>query len=71
MENVTGSADPIAVAKEFTQDLAKLIDMLYQLYPHLTNRTIKTRFTKIRKKLNPLVNPSDDDGEATDSSQTF
>ena len=31
LENVTGSSDPIAIAKEFTEDIAKLTDMLYQL----------------------------------------
>ena len=49
--NICGSANPINVALEYTTDLPALNYMIEKIYPLLTDRSIKTRCTKFRKKI--------------------
>ncbi|CAH2020498.1 unnamed protein product, partial [Acanthoscelides obtectus] len=51
LENVHGAKDAITVVNNYTSDFRALIEMLLLIYPHLTNRTIKNRCTRLRKKL--------------------
>lgn len=51
LENVHGSSDPLSVAKQYTADIYGLINMMTLVYPHFTERSIKTRCTRIKKKL--------------------
>lgn len=51
LENTHGSADPISIALEYTNDLNKITQMLRDIYPHLEARSIKGRCTRIRNKL--------------------
>lgn len=39
------------VALKHTKDISALEDMLTSIYPHIANRGLKSRFTKLRKKL--------------------
>ena len=43
--------DTKEVASRYSNDLSKICDMLTNLYPKLNERCIKSRFTRIKKKL--------------------
>ncbi|CAH0560626.1 unnamed protein product [Brassicogethes aeneus] len=58
-ENVHGSPDPLSCAKQYTSDIHDLIVMLTLIYPHFTERSIKTRCTKIRNKLSEQIKVKD------------
>lgn len=67
-DNIQGSPDPISIIKEFTTDYLALVHILRDIYPYLTERAIKTRCTKLKKKLlNLLGNETTE--EESDSSQ--
>ena len=51
LENVKDSKNTKAIAANYSNDLNKIADMSFNLYPLLTQRSIKSRFTRIRKKL--------------------
>ncbi|CAH1110460.1 unnamed protein product [Psylliodes chrysocephalus] len=51
LDNVHGSPDAIIVVNEYTTDYPSLITMLESIHPLLQDRTIKTRCTKLKKKL--------------------
>lgn len=73
MENVHGTSDPLSIAHQYTEDIPALIDMLHRLYPYLSQRNIKYRFTKIKTKLQKCMNLEVTDGNTsgaeTDTSQ--
>lgn len=50
-ENVHGSPDPLSVARGFTEDIPKLIDMLDLIYAHLPPR-LKTKSTRLKNRIN-------------------
>lgn len=50
-ENVHGSPDIISIAQLYTSDFKGLLSTLNNIYPHLSHRTLKTRCTRIKKKL--------------------
>ena len=50
-EKATGSANPAAIANDYTDDIQGLINMLKEIYPNLTERTAKLRCTKIINRL--------------------
>lgn len=72
-DNAYGSIDPVSVAKNYTNDLLALVNMLTEIYPHFVERSIKSRCTKLRKKLlKHLGGETNDDSVAdieSDSSQ--
>ena len=51
VEKATGSANPAAIANDYTDDIQELINMLKEIYPNLTERTAKLRCTKIINRL--------------------
>ena len=70
-ENAFGSPDPLSIAKNYTDDIPALLDMLTKIYPHLTQRSIKTRCTKIRKKIMKQINQEPPDYESDSSLETY
>lgn len=73
MENVQGSRDPLSVARKFTKDVPLLVDMLFQIYPQVKERSIKTRITRIRSKIKKQLEGDSESINAdsdTDTSQT-
>lgn len=50
-ENVHGNPDPLSLSKRYTKDTSALIDMLNNLKPLFTHRSIKNRTTRLIKKL--------------------
>lgn len=50
-ESVHGSPDALSVAKQYTTDITGLIENLSELHSRLSQRNIKTKCTRIRKKL--------------------
>lgn len=60
MDIVKSQQDPLPRVKEFTDDIAGVIRMLEDNYPKLENRSIKIRFSKLKKKLS-LENDSNDE----------
>uniref|UniRef100_A0A6P7FUG9 Uncharacterized protein LOC114334135 n=1 Tax=Diabrotica virgifera virgifera TaxID=50390 RepID=A0A6P7FUG9_DIAVI len=53
--NITGSTEPITTIQEYTTDLSALSHMLSLVYPHLKERSIKRKFTSIKKKINSYL----------------
>lgn len=55
LETVASTKDPVTTSLQLTDDLNKIVQMLISLYPHLQNKGIKSRFTKITKSLNSYI----------------
>lgn len=70
-DNIHGSPDPISIVKEYTDNFVGLLNLLESIYPNLTERSIKTRCTKLRKKLSSLISNSVADSESDTSSQDY
>lgn len=66
-ENTYGSAQPANIALNYTTDLDSLCKMLQEIYPHFTERNIKVRCTKLKKKLQKYldINPSDMESDSS------
>lgn len=80
-ENTVGSDNPLSIAQEYTNDIPKLLDMLRAIYPHFMHRSIKSRCTRITKKLRKQLakatesyvqfDDSDSDTSVSSQSSTF
>lgn len=55
MENIHGSPNAVDIAQNYTTNLPALNRMLQEVYPHLTERNMKTRITKFRKKIRSFL----------------
>uniref|UniRef100_A0A6P7G6R0 Uncharacterized protein MAL13P1.336-like n=1 Tax=Diabrotica virgifera virgifera TaxID=50390 RepID=A0A6P7G6R0_DIAVI len=51
IDNVQGSPDTISVVKEFTTNMTGLLNLLQSSYQYANDRSTKTKFTKLQKKL--------------------
>ncbi|CAG9818092.1 unnamed protein product [Phaedon cochleariae] len=51
LENAYGSKDVLSIAKGYTTKTPALIEMLLDLHSHIKDKNLKTRCTKLRKKL--------------------
>ena len=77
MTNVSGNSDPLSVSKDYTNDIRGLLNMLYDLYPTLDNRSMKNRFTRIQKRLKSQLGLSaesfktDDDSDSSSQQSLF
>lgn len=62
LENSFGAPDPSKIAKDYSPDTPAIIKMMTEIYPYLTERSIKNRFTRIIKKLkgNNFIQESSD-----------
>lgn len=67
LENSFNAADSILIAKDYSPDISSIIQMMTALYPHLTNKTIKGRFTRLCKKIKSVL-PPDESSTESDSS---
>lgn len=58
LENMQGATNPLEIAKSYTNNIQDLITFMKEnLYPHLTNRAVKSRITRITKRLSKVNNP--------------
>lgn len=63
-ENTWGATDILHVAKDYTNNIERLIETLRKLYPHYKDRSIKNRSSRIEKKLlAAIVNQKESDTE--------
>lgn len=51
LENSFGISDPLSEARRFTTDIAVLLETMRHVYPHLQERSLKSRFTRLSKKI--------------------
>ncbi|KAL3287188.1 hypothetical protein HHI36_001665 [Cryptolaemus montrouzieri] len=51
LESAFGKSDVITEARRYTEDISGLTEMLYDIYPHLNERALKNRFSRLIKKL--------------------
>lgn len=65
LDNASGSSDPLSLAKTYTSDVTKLLDCLTVIYPHLSHRSIKSRCTRIMKKIKKQINNEDTDTDTS------
>nr|CAH7761758.1 unnamed protein product [Callosobruchus chinensis] len=72
LENTHGVQDITSVIHDYTHDIKGLIEMLLLIYPHIADRTLKNRCTRLRKKLERHIdnnlNESFSDTSSIDSS---
>lgn len=68
LENIHGSPDVISIAQLYTSDFKGLIDTLDNIYPFLQHRTLKSRCTRVKKKLHAYLDLADSD--ASEMSQS-
>lgn len=60
LDNAYGSPEPLSIAREYTKDIQGLLELLTLIHPLATERSIKSRITRIKKKiLNQLNNDFD------------
>nr|CAH7719583.1 unnamed protein product [Callosobruchus chinensis] len=69
LENVHGTQDVITVMKDYTSDIKGLTETLLMIYPHIPDKTIKYRCTRLRKKLERYLDSTADD-HLSDTSST-
>nr|CAI5822669.1 unnamed protein product [Callosobruchus analis] len=51
LENTHGTKDITNIIKDYTDDIKGLIEMILLVDPHITDKTLKNRCTRLRKKL--------------------
>uniref|UniRef100_A0A6P7GDQ5 Uncharacterized protein LOC114341035 isoform X1 n=1 Tax=Diabrotica virgifera virgifera TaxID=50390 RepID=A0A6P7GDQ5_DIAVI len=56
LDDVHGSPNPLSIAQEYTKNISALLTMLTEIYPKLENRRIKSRITRIKKKIRRQLN---------------
>lgn len=66
-ENLSGSKDPISLVKTYSEDLQSVLTMLHSVYPFLEHKTLKSRNTRLQKKLRKHINPTPEKQEDSDS----
>nr|CAI5854048.1 unnamed protein product [Callosobruchus analis] len=71
LENTHGVQDILGIVNEYTTDIKSLIETLLLVYPHITDRTLKNRCTRLRKKLEHLENNTTDSLSDTSSVDSF
>lgn len=59
LENCKGNPDPLSEAKRCSNDVEALLQMMYDLYPHLPNKAAKSKFTRIQKKIKNQMTPNE------------
>ncbi|KAG5868944.1 hypothetical protein JTB14_005536 [Gonioctena quinquepunctata] len=69
MENVHGTSDPLSVAQQYTNDIDALINVITETHPFFTQRSMKSKCTKLKKRLKKqqLINPNPTPYSDTDS----
>ncbi|KAG5864919.1 hypothetical protein JTB14_033236 [Gonioctena quinquepunctata] len=61
LENSFGCSIPWKEAQHFTENIESLLSDMHIIYPHLTDRSLKNRFSRITKKLKKEVKPDMDE----------
>lgn len=56
LENAFGSSDPLSLAYTYTNDVLKLLKMLHSIYPQFQHRSIKSRCTRLQKRIRKQLN---------------
>lgn len=51
IDNACGVPEPVNIVLDYCADLNAVCDLLHKVYPFLRDRSIKTRITKLRKKI--------------------
>lgn len=64
LENAFGNSDPLSLAKTYNLEVSKLTESIQTIYQFLTHRSIKSRCTRICKKLSNQAYTED---ESTDT----
>ncbi|KAG5872197.1 hypothetical protein JTB14_032385 [Gonioctena quinquepunctata] len=54
-ENSTGTNDLLSLAKTYTSDIPALLEVLKQMYPCFTDKRMKTKCTKIQRKIRKQI----------------
>lgn len=70
IENSFGNKDVLTEAKRFTADVPGLLQTLLELHPHINNKSLKNRFTRIRKRLIHMMQNEEKGLETTDTLST-
>ena len=74
-EDSFGSSDPLSIAHTYTKDVPALLKMIHNIYPYLQHRSIKSRCTRLQKKIRKQLNlvditcSNDSDSDSSISSQ--
>lgn len=55
-ENVQGSVDPLSTAKDYTSDILELLQLLTKIHSYTSDRQIKTKCTKTKKRIMKQLN---------------
>ncbi|KAG5872203.1 hypothetical protein JTB14_011075 [Gonioctena quinquepunctata] len=67
IENSYGCKNLLALANDYINEPQKIITMLGEIRPQLTDKKIKTRCTKLKTKLLKLITPGTIDAESDSS----
>ncbi|CAG9814188.1 unnamed protein product [Phaedon cochleariae] len=71
LENAHGSTDALSVSKDYTKDTTALIKLLTEVHFHTDDRSLKIRYTKLRKKLQKKVESGFYEAQSDSSDQLF
>ena len=67
MDMVKSNKDPINIVNQHTHEMQGILYMFTDNYNDLKHRSIKTRFTKLKKKLSPTTVESEGDSSNSSS----
>lgn len=70
LENALGSADPLTIVKDYSNDIPAVIKMLNDIHSVLNDRVIKGRVTRLKKKLLKHI-PESDTSDSESSMETI
>lgn len=67
LESVYGSPDPLSIANTYTSDTEALLKMIEELKPHIDHTGLKSRCTRLRKKIEKQLSLRLDCSSSNDS----
>lgn len=69
IENAHGNKNPLAIAKDYTENLNDLTTLLSDIHLLIKDRGLKTKITKIKKKLTAQISETEYSDTHSDTSQ--
>lgn len=70
IENAYGCKDPLSLARQYSENIPGVVQLLEDIQPYHTSRNMKNRCTRLRKKMVKLMNGAQASNSESDS-ETF
>lgn len=67
IENAYGCKDPLSLARQYSENIPGVLQLLEDMQPYLTNRNMKNRCTKLGKRIDRLLKTEQENESRTSS----